>query len=144
MDYVEYLKLNGFKEVGTYMRKVIFKIDDIEWFRRFYEVPEEDFKKVFEGKESFKVIFTLYGNGKTVDRHELTDFNGNKKNINDLNGYEKGVILNDCYAYFEGRKYHSEARIPGGMIEVIEEIDGKQVKKWEMPEKFWTNKSTIL
>ena len=61
------------------MRKVIFKIDDIEWFRRFYEVPEEDFKKVFEGKESFKVIFTLYGNGKTVDRHELTDFNGNKK-----------------------------------------------------------------
>lgn len=126
------------------MRKVIFKIDDIEWFRRFYEVSEEDFKKVFEGKESFKVIFTLYGNGKTVDRHELTDFNGNKKNINDLNGYEKGVILNDCYAYFEGRKYHSEARIPGGMIEVIEEIDGKQVKKWEMPEKFWTNKSTIL
>lgn len=126
------------------MRKVIFKIDDIEWFRRFYEVPEEDFKKVFEGKESFKVIFTLYGNGKTVDRHELTDFNGNKKNINDLNGYEKGVILNDCYAYFEGRKYHSEARIPVGMIEVIEEIDGKQVKKWEMPEKFWTNKSTIL
>ncbi len=36
-------------------------------------------RKFFEGKESFKVIFTLYGNGKTVDRHELTDFNGNKK-----------------------------------------------------------------
>lgn len=51
------------------MRKVIFKIDDIEWFRRFYEVPEEDFKKVFEGKESFKVIFTLYGNGKTVEEY---------------------------------------------------------------------------
>lgn len=40
--------------------------------------------------------------------------------------------------------YNLKARIPGGMIEVIEEIDGKQVKKWEMPEKFWTNKSTIL
>ena len=110
----------------------------------FMKYQRRILRKFLKEKNRFKVIFTLYGNGKTVDRHELTDFNGNKKNINDLNGYEKGVILNDCYAYFEGRKYHSEARIPGGMIEVIEEIDGKQVKKWEMPEKFWTNKSTIL
>lgn len=112
------------------MRKVIFKIDDIEWFRRFYKVSEEDFYKIFAGKESFKVIFTLYGNGKNVERYILTDFNGNKKNINELNGYEKGVLLNDCYAYFEGRKYYNYAEIPCGVIEGIEEIDGKLINHW--------------
>lgn len=46
---------------------------------------------------------------------------GNKININDLNGYEKGVVLNDCYTYFVGGKYHSNADHPCGVVEIIEE-----------------------
>ena len=45
----------------------------------------------------------------------------NKININDLNGYEKGVVLNDCYAYSTGGKYHCNADKPCGVAEIIEE-----------------------
>lgn len=56
-----------------------------------------------------------------MDRYELTDYDGNRIDINSLNGYEKGVILNDCYAYFVGRKYHSDAKEPFGVVEIVEE-----------------------
>lgn len=38
-----------------------------------------------------------------------------------LNGYEKGVVLNDCYAYFTGGNYHSNASQPCGVVEIVEE-----------------------
>ncbi len=106
------------------MRKVIFKIDDQEFFRKEFEKDgctgkqADDFLK---GVGNFKAIYTLYGEGKNVNRYELTDYEGNKISINDLNGYEKGVVLNDCYAYFTGGKYHCNADKPCGVVEIIEE-----------------------
>lgn len=106
------------------MRKVIFKIDDQEFFRKEFEKDvctgkqADDFLK---GVGNFKAIYTLYGEGKNVNRYELTEYDGNKININDLNGYEKGVVLNDCYAYFTGGKYHCNADKPCGVVEIIEE-----------------------
>lgn len=106
------------------MRKVIFKIDDKEYFRRELEkenVPNDIKEEILNSVKGFKSIYTLYGNEKQVDRYELTDYDGNKININDLNGYEKGVVLNDCYAYFTGEKYHSNASQPCGVVEIVEE-----------------------
>lgn len=106
------------------MRKVIFKIDDKEYFRRELEkenVPNDIKEEILNSVKGFKSIYTLYGNKKQVDRYELTDYDGNKININDLNGYERGVVLNDCYAYFVGRKYHSNASQPCGVVEIVEE-----------------------
>ena len=80
------------------MRKVIFKIDDQEYFRRQLEkknCTEEQIKNILKDIGNFKAIYTLYGDGKNVDRYTLTNHDGNKININDLNGYEKGVVLND-------------------------------------------------
>lgn len=107
------------------MRKVIFKIDDHEYFKReFVEkdgCTEKQAEDILKGLGIFKAIYTLYGTGKQVDRYTLTDHNGNRININDLNGYEKSVVLNDCCAYFTGGKYHSDTDNPCGVVEIIEE-----------------------
>lgn len=103
------------------MRKVIFKINDLEWMRKFYKLTEESAKDIFKNQESLKVIYTLIGNDKKVDRYELTDYDGNKIDYNSLNGYERGVVLNDCYAYFIGGKYHYTNE-PCGVIEIVEEV----------------------
>lgn len=106
------------------MRKVIFKIDDKEYFRRDLKrqnCTESQIEDILKELKNFKAIYTLYGNEKQVDRYELTDQDGNKININDLNGYEKGVVLNDCYAYFVGGKYHSNTDHPCGVVGILEE-----------------------
>lgn len=110
------------EEIG--MRKVIFKIDDKEYFRRELEKDNcigKQADDILKGLGNFKAIYTLYGVGNNVDRYELTDYDGNKISINDLNGYEKGVVLNDCCAYFTGGKYHSNASQPCGVVEITEE-----------------------
>ena len=48
----------------------------------------------------------------------LTDYDGNKINLNDLNGYQKGVVLNDCMAYFNGGKYHGNETEPCGVVDI--------------------------
>lgn len=106
------------------MRKVIFKIDDKEYFKRDLKrqnCTEEQTEDILKELNNFKAIYTLYGNKKQVDRYELTDYDGNKININDLNGYEKGVVLNDCYAYFVGEKYCFDSDKPCGVVGILEE-----------------------
>lgn len=103
------------------MRKVIFTIDDLEYFKRMLqkqEVTEEAQKDILDNLNQFKVIYTLYGEGKSVNRYTLTDFDGNKVNLNDLNGYQKGVVLNDCMAYFNGGKYHGNETEPCGVVDI--------------------------
>lgn len=105
------------------MRKVIFTIDDMEYFKRMLQkqnTTEEAQKDILDNLNQFKVIYTLYGEGKKVDRYTLTDHDGNKINLNDLNGYQRGVVLNDCMAYFNGGKYHSNGTEPCGVINIQE------------------------
>ena len=103
------------------MRKVIFTIDDVEYFKRILQkqnVTEEAQKDILDNLNQFKVIYTLYGEEKNVDRYTITDYDGNKVNLNDLNGYQRGVILNDCMAYFNGEKYHGNGTEPCGVIDI--------------------------
>ena len=100
------------------MRKVIFTIDDLEYFKRSNNLTEEQLQDIFGDKESFKVIYTLYGEGNCIDRYTLTDYDGNKVNLNDLNGYQRGVVLNDCVAYFNGGKYHENETEPCGVVDI--------------------------
>lgn len=96
------------------MLKMIFTIDDRanceDWLKeRGLDQREinEKMNELFNYGSSFKAIYTLYGSKEESmipDRYELTDFNGNKININDLNGYERG-ILNNCYEHFINQKY---------------------------------------
>ena len=100
------------------MRKVIFTIDDLKYFKRNNNLTDMQAREIFGDKESFKVIYVLYGNENNVDRYELTDHNGNKVNLNHLNGYQRGVVLNDCMAYFNGGKYFSNGTEPCGVVDI--------------------------
>ena len=108
------------------MRKVTFKIDDVQFFRKLFKrrnpkLTEKQIDElVSDMKPSFKAMFTLYGNSNFPDRYELTDIDGKQINMNDLNGYQKGCIITDCYAYFEGREYFDNADSLCGVIEIID------------------------
>lgn len=103
------------------MRKITYHIDDLAYFRKEYALSDEDFNKLFPDNDSFMAIYTLIGNGKIVDKYELTDYNGEKIPLSSLNGYQKGVILNDCYAHFTGGKYQGGANSPCGVTKIFEE-----------------------
>lgn len=105
------------------MRKITFIINDLEWFQKYYKMSDVQFNIIFGNEKPFKCIYVLYGEkGKHPDRYELIDFAGNKISIDNLNGYQKGVVLNDCLAYFTGGKYHSDTKEPCGVMEIKEEI----------------------
>lgn len=100
------------------MRKVVFKIDDIAYFKKMYGFTDELMQEIFT-KPSFRAIYTLYGNGKDIRRYALTDYDGNKISLDTLNGYVRGIIINDCMAYFEGRKYFNDnAAEPFGVVSI--------------------------
>ena len=71
------------------MRKVVFTIDDIEYFKRKFKLSDEQVAEFFGEKESFKVIYTITGNGRNPDKYELTDHDGNKITLDSLNGVLK-------------------------------------------------------
>ena len=108
------------------MRKVTFIIDDEKYFRKEFkrqnpQLTENQIDDILSDIVSFKAVLTLYGESKSLDRYELTDENKNQMNINNLNGYQKGVIINDCYAYFEGKSYFNNSEQPCGVIKIIDE-----------------------
>ena len=104
------------------MRKVTFIIDDMEYLRNLYkkELTEEQFNNIKGDLKPFKAIFTLTGD-KYPDRYTLTTPEGEKLNINDLNGYQTGCILGDCYSYYEGKGYCHKTESPCGVVEIKEE-----------------------
>lgn len=102
------------------MRKVTFYIDDLEWFRKFYNLTDKQMENLFSDVSSFKVIYTLYGYGNYIDRYTLTDYSEKNININSLNGYQRGVILSDCHAYFTGGKYCNNGKEPCGVVRIDE------------------------
>lgn len=111
--------MEGWKNI---MRKVTFKIDDEEFFKRQYKdkLTEEEWNDFFTGTKPFKAIYTIIGD-KYPDRYELADLDGNKLVRDNLNGYQKGVVLNDCMAYFNDGKYFDDADKPCGVIDITEE-----------------------
>lgn len=105
------------------MRKVKYIINDLEYLKRVYDLNDTD--DILKDIQPFKAIYTLIdeGNGNYYDRYELTDFEGNKININSLNGYQRGVVLYDCVRHFTGQKPQY-----GGiyMFEKMEEVKGNK------------------
>ena len=122
------------------MRKVTYKINDIEWFRRdmVSHHPEWTMDQINEilsaMNEPFIAEYSLYGNGNQPEKYELI-VNGEPWSINDkrLNGYHKGCILNDCMRQFIGAerdKYNITPEYPKeeafGCLEIIETEVGEE------------------
>lgn len=104
------------------MRKVTFYIDDLEWFRKSYNLSDKQMEDLFSDTSSFKVVYTLYGEKNNIDHYTLTDYDGTKVDLSSLNGYQKGVILNDCMAYFNGGKYFNDGKEPCGVMRIEENV----------------------
>jgi energy-converting hydrogenase A subunit M len=106
-----------------YMRKVIFCIDDLKYLDNLMiaeNIDQEERKNILMGLDSFKAIYTLYGTNNSPDRYTLTDVDGKKILLCNLNGYQKGVILNDCMSYFCGGSYHENGEGPFGVVNIQE------------------------
>lgn len=103
-------------------RKVTFTIDDSQYLRNELKrnnLTDKEIDEIFAmgTLSEFKGTFTLYGRGITEDRYELFNANGEKMNVNDLNSYQNGCIINECHAYFEGRNDK-----PFGVVDIKEEV----------------------
>lgn len=100
------------------IKAITFYIDDCKYFRR--QLKEQGFAEnsiddILNTVEPFRAVYTLIGRPSNSDYYSLTDFDGNRISINALNGYQKGVILNACYAYYMGSQKH-----PHGVIKIDE------------------------
>ena len=111
------------------MRKVTFIINDYEYFKKqmLEEAETEDQAKdileiIFRDNHIFNAVYSLIctDSGNVPNKYELTTAEGEKLNINDLNGYEKGVVLNQCWDYFTGKRDFDGCTMPCGVIEIKE------------------------
>lgn len=98
------------------MRVVKYYIDDFKWFQNYYGLTESQ----LDGVKRFRAIYTLIGDGRNIERCELTDYEGNKISFYSLNGYQRGVILEDCRTHFCGEKYQLGTTEPIGVVKTEE------------------------
>lgn len=104
------------------MKKVIFKIDELESFRREWNrnntVPEEEIENILNGLNPFVLTYILSRDDKGLERYEIIDPNGNNHSCNEYNPHER-TIFGECYTYFskwlhDGKK---PKKLPHGVIE---------------------------
>ncbi len=91
-------RITNIKEIPETRIKMTFYINDVETFKRIH--PEVDFSDL----DPFICTYVLIGyKNHLPERYELYATDGSKLNINDLNGYQRAIILGDCVRYFEGK-----------------------------------------
>lgn len=102
-----------------YNRIIRYRINDKQYFIDLFrrdKWSEEKITTEMSGKKYLNATLTLYGyereNGsKFFDHYELTDENGQKIDINDLNGYEHDEVLSDCFWHFNGSQADIRAAV---------------------------------
>lgn len=85
-------------------RRVTYHINDHESLRMMY-AGAEGLEGILESlPPPFICTYTLIGDSGNMypDRYELRDEEGNKININSLNGYQKGVVLDNAKRHYSG------------------------------------------
>lgn len=100
------------------MRKVTYIIDDLEYFRELYK-GVDNLEEILKAITPFRCEYTLIGD-EYERKYLLLDAEGNKLNINDLNGYQKGVVLADCQRHFQRKPLESATGMPTGCVKIVE------------------------
>lgn len=103
------------------MRKVTYEINDAKYFMDCFhdKLTKEDFDVFFS--KPFIATYILYGeNGQFPSYYKLLDAKGEKMSVNGLNGYERGVVLNDCERHFNGVPCENGSDRPCGVVQIIE------------------------
>lgn len=107
------------------MWKVTYIINDKKYFeadlyRQKPNITAEEVKAILVTFHDFKAIYTLYGDKKFPDRYTLTDFSRKKISLDNLNGFQKGCILNDCMRHFSGESC-TYGDMPCGVVSIEED-----------------------
>ena len=107
--------------VNDRVAAIVYKIRDIEYFRALLAkqgIEGTPADEIMYGIEEFNADYTLYGRpGNFPDRYELRTIDGKKLNINDQNGYVRGVVLAACDRHFRTGPGVDEIH---GTFEVVE------------------------
>ena len=101
------------------MRKVVYIIDEKEYFSKLYSRTDK-LDDILSGIPPFRCVYTLIGE-KHEERYILEDPDGNKLDINSLNAYQTGVVLADCGRHFQRKLLESGRAMPIGCIGIKEE-----------------------
>ena len=87
------------------MRKVTYTINDYKTFLQIY--GSAVIKDIMKPSEAFKcrVVLTAESDdAKTPDHYRIEDMDGNKISRDSLNGYQKAIVIGDCYKHFAGEE----------------------------------------
>lgn len=105
------------------MRKVTFIINETGYFREIYKqkLTREQAENIWSPEKSFNAVYIMYGNGTIEDRADLTDYDGRKIDRENLNEFQKGIILAECNAYFENRLTKDADYPITGVVDITEE-----------------------
>ncbi|MBQ7108251.1 MAG: hypothetical protein IJN95_04085 [Clostridia bacterium] len=101
---------------------IVYKIRDNDYFRALLAkqgVVGKEADEILQGFDDLNVDYTLYGRpGCFPDRYELRTVDGEKLNINEQNGYVRGVVLVACDHHFRTGTGAEEIH---GTFEVVNE-----------------------
>lgn len=101
---------------------IVYKIRDTDYFRALLAeqgIEGKTADEIMYGIEEFNVDYTLYGRpGSFPDRYELRTVDGEKLNINEQNGYVRGIVLTACDHHFRTGEGAGEIH---GTFEVVKE-----------------------
>ena len=111
------------------MKERKFLIDLNKYFTRDFkrqspDITDKEINNLLEGLENWQAIFILTGSdgSKQPDKYSLTDTEGNEININTLNGFQNGVVICDCYRFYEGKTvFTNNDNSPCGIIAIYDE-----------------------
>lgn len=103
-------------------RRIKYKIRDNDYFRVLLEkqgVIGASADEILEGLSNLNLDYTLSGRpGCYPDSYELETPEGEKLNVNEQNGYVRGVVLNACVYHFRTGEGADQIH---GTFEVISE-----------------------
>lgn len=112
------------------MREVTYYINDHEYMRELYK-EAGNLDDIMSGlPDPFVCVYTLKAvvtSGQPVMGHnyyDLTDIMGRKINMEDLNGYQRGIILCDCQKHFDGKQDN-----PFGVVKIEERYTEDEEKE---------------
>ena len=99
------------------MRKVTYTIDDLEYFRELYK-GADNLEEILGCITPFRCEYTLIG--EEYEERYLLLVEGQEISINELNGYQRGVVLADCQRHFQRKPLESGGEMHTGCIKIEE------------------------
>lgn len=118
-DQIKEDALEIIKEMHDRKKKVTYIINDYVFFLNeltdSYHLEYDEALNIVDYMEPFECMLVLEGteSSNIPDRYKLYDKMHKPMNINSLNGYQKGCIINECYKHYAGN-----AEKPFGVIAI--------------------------